>query len=208
MDNENLQDKIDKYTKPDKERNGMGIASMVLGIVALSLLPFLGCLSFVIVPLALVGFIMGIIALNKKDRVKGQAIAGVIVSGLVLFFMIAFNVIALLAGGSMNAVRKSSDKQWCETIDSAMTTAAMDPKVATSGDFNISSMSDGKEHRISELPSSVYRSEVFDILGVYSVSDIEGQLSSGDEIYFTVDGQKITVYCYKNGKEKPMYVSD
>lgn len=70
------------YPPTTRPRNGMGIAAMVLGIVAL--------VTVVIgigIPVAAVGLVLGIIAWARaggRGLPKGQAIAGVILSALVL----------------------------------------------------------------------------------------------------------------------------
>jgi len=74
---------------PVQPNNGMGVASMVLGIVGLvfSFLPFIGVIAW---PLVILGVIFGAVGINKAGQVpgmpKGTAIAGLTCSlvGLVI----------------------------------------------------------------------------------------------------------------------------
>ncbi|MCC3340600.1 DUF4190 domain-containing protein [Roseburia inulinivorans] len=68
---------------PSGER-GFGIASMVLGIIALVLF-----FSFVNIPLAILSVIFGIIQLTRKAP-KGMAISGIVMSTISLFLLVIF----------------------------------------------------------------------------------------------------------------------
>lgn len=68
----------------------MGIAALVLGIISIivALIPFCGAIAFV--P-AIIGLILGIVDIvNKKkaDQPKGMAIAGTVLCGLAILFII------------------------------------------------------------------------------------------------------------------------
>lgn len=63
---------------------GFGIASMVLGIIALVLF-----FSFVNIPLAILAIIFGIIQLTRKAP-KGMAISGIVMSTISLFLLVIF----------------------------------------------------------------------------------------------------------------------
>ncbi|HOV40538.1 MAG TPA: DUF4190 domain-containing protein [Oscillospiraceae bacterium] len=78
-------------------KSGLSIASMVLGI--LSILFF--CIPYISIPLAIVGLILGIISLVKKQGGKGMAIAGVICSaiGFVIGIIIIIMAIAAVSSG-------------------------------------------------------------------------------------------------------------
>lgn len=70
-----------------QEGNGMGIASLVLGILSILLgwIPIIGLVSWILAPL---GLIFGFIALGKTN--KGLAIGGLITSGIGLLICIAW----------------------------------------------------------------------------------------------------------------------
>lgn len=74
---------------------GMGTASMVLGIVSLVLF---WCWFLAIIP-ALVGLVLGLVALSRiksgaaSDQGRGMAVAGVVCSGIALAISIGFFVL-------------------------------------------------------------------------------------------------------------------
>ena len=63
------------YHSSQPNRNGFGIASMVLGILALVF--FCGCIN---IPLAIIAIIFAIIHINRKTGSNGFAIAGIVTS--------------------------------------------------------------------------------------------------------------------------------
>ncbi|HRX63790.1 MAG TPA: DUF4190 domain-containing protein [Candidatus Absconditabacterales bacterium] len=72
--------------KKKEQKSGLSVASLVISIVALVLcITIIGAVLGV--PLAIVALIFGIIALVKKQN-KGMAIAGTIISGLVILVTI------------------------------------------------------------------------------------------------------------------------
>lgn len=68
-----------RYAERENQSQGFGIASLVLGILALML--FCTCIN---IPLAIIGIIFGIIQLTRRNRKKGMAIAGIVTSALSL----------------------------------------------------------------------------------------------------------------------------
>lgn len=68
----------------DSTEKGFGIASMVLGIIALVLF-----FSFVNIPLAILSVIFGIVQLTRKAP-KGMAISGIVMSTISLFLLVIF----------------------------------------------------------------------------------------------------------------------
>lgn len=75
----------------------MGIASLVLGIVAIliSWIPIVGLLSFVLV---IVGLVLGIVDISKKSKTqsqKGIGIAGVIVCAIAIPIIIITTIISM-----------------------------------------------------------------------------------------------------------------
>ncbi len=80
------------YTEPERQSNGLGIASFVVSLVAL-----VTCL----LPLSPIGVILSCIAMFKRPR--GFAIAGLILGLLGTLIVIVFVVIILAIGLSMAA---------------------------------------------------------------------------------------------------------
>ncbi len=65
--------------------NGLAIASLILGILAIL---FCCCLFYLSVPLGIGGLVTGIIAIWKQYPGKGMAIAGIITSAVALLLAI------------------------------------------------------------------------------------------------------------------------
>lgn len=66
--------------QPPPPSNGLGVAALVLGILAI-LLAFIPILGFVAYPLAIVGIILGLVGLGRVR--KGRASRGITVAGLI-----------------------------------------------------------------------------------------------------------------------------
>ena len=84
----------------EKPRNGLAVAAMVLGIIAVVLvwIPFLNTISLVLAIIAIALAIPGLIKANRVAKGKGQAIAGLvlaIVSGVGFFIVNAATVSAI-----------------------------------------------------------------------------------------------------------------
>lgn len=77
--------------------NGMAIASMVLGIVALV---FGCCLWYISIPCSIVGLILGGVSLAQKRGGKGMAIAGIVLSAIGI--IVAVIVVVALGGAIMS----------------------------------------------------------------------------------------------------------
>jgi uncharacterized membrane protein (UPF0136 family) len=99
--------KLSETVKPALGKNGLGVASLVLGIVAIAgcLIPFLNIGSIVI---AIVGLVLGVVALLLKNRKKGLAIAGTIVS--LASLIIAITVTATAASVVSTSIKEGTIK--------------------------------------------------------------------------------------------------
>jgi lysylphosphatidylglycerol synthetase-like protein (DUF2156 family) len=71
--------------------NGMGIAALITGIVALilSFIPAIGMISWLLAPIAI---ILGIVGMNQKNAPRGTAIAGIATGGVALVICIMWVV--------------------------------------------------------------------------------------------------------------------
>lgn len=85
--------------KPEK-KNGLGITSMILGIVGL----VLGCCGcyYLSIPLGIASIILGIISMRKKETTRGFAIAGIITGsiGIVLTLIIVIMIVYMKSNGT------------------------------------------------------------------------------------------------------------
>src|SRR4051794_15751239 len=89
----------------DKRKNGLGVASLVVGIVAavFSLIPLVGMIAFFLGPVAI---ILGLIAFFLKNRKKGMAITGLILG-----------VVSLIIAGVMTAAISAGAKAVDDSIN-------------------------------------------------------------------------------------------
>lgn len=84
----------------------MGTISLILGIISLmgvcvSLVPLLNILNCITLPIALIGFILGLADVLKKEEKQKMAIAGMILCGLSLLIGGVRVVISLLTTGGL-----------------------------------------------------------------------------------------------------------
>jgi hypothetical protein len=77
---------------PEKKTNGLGIAALIIGILALvgAFIPFLNYGSGFI---AFIGLVLGVIAIFLKGRSKGAAIAGAVISFVALILSIILAIV-------------------------------------------------------------------------------------------------------------------
>lgn len=104
------------YTVVEEPKKGLAIASMVLGII--SMIAFCTCIN---IPLAIIGLILGIVYLAKKEAVKpgkGMAIAGVITSALAIICCVVYWVFCIkLASSFVNSVDMNQYNQYTDPAE-------------------------------------------------------------------------------------------
>lgn len=108
----NTYEQPNVYGQP--KQHGFGIASMVLGIIAVVLF-----FSLLNIPLAILAIIFGILQLTKKDG-KGMAIAGIItgaVSMILGFIFWVFVIFMSVKGGIISEYKESSPTENYEYYD-------------------------------------------------------------------------------------------
>ena len=130
-----------------KDGKGMGIASLVLGIVSVLLFWLLGL--FIIA--AVIGLILGIISLVRASKAragKGFGIAGVILNGIGLLVNGAMLVFSLILGASMFTMFNDPDARAC--IDSYMSSEMTTQDQA---DFE-QCLDDAVDQRLDEEPAT------------------------------------------------------
>jgi len=103
----NVNQPVGAAAAPAPPGKGMSIASLVLGIVALVNTPFipitLGCWSLFVIPVAIVGLILGIIGKNKLKAAGnpyGMAIAGIVMSIIPLGLAAIITVFMFIVGAA------------------------------------------------------------------------------------------------------------
>lgn len=95
---------------PPPAQNGMGIASLVLGILGLltSFIPFIGVVAW---PMVIIGLVLGFVGLGKARSGRagaGMAVAGIVLSGLGLIVCIIWLVIF---GKAANEVQEEAGRE-------------------------------------------------------------------------------------------------
>ncbi|EMY34795.1 hypothetical protein D477_007756 [Arthrobacter crystallopoietes BAB-32] len=113
------------YQQAPKQKSGLAITALVLGIVAIgaSFIPFLGMVSFILGPLAV---IFGIIALVKKQK-KGFSITGIVLGAL---GAIIAGIITAVMAVAISSVTGEHTVQYKVTADGPATvvyTDGLDP---------------------------------------------------------------------------------
>ncbi|MGN7198553.1 DUF4190 domain-containing protein [Arthrobacter sp. SAFR-044] len=151
----------------EKRQNGLGVAALVVGIVAavFSMIPLVGMISFFLGPVAI---ILGIIALFLKNRKKGMAITGVILG-----------VVSLIVAGAVTAGVSAAAKSIDDKINAEHTVEYV---VTTSGPAHISYWTPGgtsTEDITAEWKKSITSKEfnVTSISVTGSYSDASGAVS-------------------------------
>lgn len=137
----------------EKKSNGLGIASMVIGIIALLLSCCYG--GF----LGIIGLILGIIVVTKQDTEKGTAIAGIITSSVAIII----SIVMLIAGVSlMDYMGESSESPQTETstdITSSSTTEADDTTENATNTFVVGDTVEGNGFKMTFVSSEDYTSD-------------------------------------------------
>jgi hypothetical protein len=117
---------MNNYEVVPQKKNVCGILSFIFSMVAVvimlisccglmfALVPYIGWIfgfmmqfgNFLIVPLLIAGFILGIIGVNKKDQPKGLAKAGLIISIviLVLWLLAVILIVVLMVLATLGIV--------------------------------------------------------------------------------------------------------
>jgi hypothetical protein len=93
-------DNVSRSYEETPSPNGLGIASLVCGILAL--ITFCMCIN---IPLGIVSIILGIIQIVKYEK-KGMAIAGIVTSAISI---IAFGILALFGGLTYQRMLENGD---------------------------------------------------------------------------------------------------
>lgn len=87
-----------------ERKKGLGIASMVLGIIAI-----ICSLIYISIPLALLSIILGIISLVKKQK-KAFGIAGIILSVVSIIITILWSIFVLVIAGNPTLINEKNIK--------------------------------------------------------------------------------------------------
>jgi thiol:disulfide interchange protein len=93
------------YTQAPKKNYAMAVASMICGIVGLSIC----CFWYISLPISIVGLILGILSIRNNEEGRGMAIAGITTSAItILFAVLAFLGCGIINTWFWNAVNEAS----------------------------------------------------------------------------------------------------
>ena len=84
-----VEEKVKEIIKEEKRQSALGVASMVLGIIAI-VISFAPFINIVILPLAIIAILFGILTLIRRSVKKSFAISGIILS--IFAIVIAFSI--------------------------------------------------------------------------------------------------------------------
>ena len=84
-----VEEKVKEIIKDEKRQSALGVASMVLGIIAI-VISFAPFINIVILPLAIIAILFGILTLIRRSVKKSFAISGIILS--IFAIVIAFSI--------------------------------------------------------------------------------------------------------------------
>lgn len=84
-----VEEKVKEIIKEEKRQSALGVASMVLGIIAI-VISFAPFINIVILPLAIISILFGILTLIRRSVKKSFAISGIILS--IIAIVIAFSI--------------------------------------------------------------------------------------------------------------------
>lgn len=181
----------------EKKTNGPGIAGFVLGLVSL----FTAWLAGIPIIGAIIGLILSIVGMNKKNAGKGLAIAGLIINILsiisniiamiCIFVPLVFGV-ALAGIGTVSTVGSYNsyinEAQTKASVKEAIMTAIADPEVISASDYTVfEEYTDGDRYYLSDIKDSTFRDVLEEQLG-----DLDN--SEYSEISFSIDGMNVIVY--------------
>ena len=109
-----IENKIEKNIKEEKRQSGLGIASMVLGIIAI-VISFAPFINIVILPLAIIAILFGILTLIRRSVKKSFAISGIILSifAIIIAFSITLFAITMVekSGRELERIAKESKEK-------------------------------------------------------------------------------------------------
>lgn len=127
-----------------KESNGLGIASMVLGIIGL----LLSCLVIGIVP-AIVGLILGIIAICQSSKVNGSAVAGVVCAIIAMIFC-SLMIFSTIDSSDEDETEGKEVVSYEETLEEAEENKDAEKEVKEDDAKSSNQKTDKKEYNSSE----------------------------------------------------------
>lgn len=191
MDNQTNQNDVNLQTQ--KRGNGLGVAALVLGIIAIlgSWIPILNVFSVLLGFVALGLAIGGLVISKKSNRPKGTSIAGLVLSILtiLIFFAVYQGVDEAVKNIDNNTVEtvetgtaKTDEKQATITIAAEeLSQAYADNEVKADGTYKgKTALITGTISDIGVMLGQTYI--VFDSSANYGLNSVQANFSNKDEI--------------------------
>ncbi|MGO4534396.1 MmpS family transport accessory protein [Leifsonia sp. 2MCAF36] len=199
---------------PAQTGNGLGVAALILGILALigAFIPFLNYGAWF---LGLIGLILGIIGLLQKNKKKGVALTGTILSGVAIILSIVLAIVYTAAFASaVNTEIKKQDVAATQPVDVVYDVTG----TSTATNIVYSTYSDGgsKSETASDQPLpwtksiTVKKGGTFDFSSFSVVAtagadggDLACKVTVGGKVVSeqTSSGQFATVSCFATGTD-------
>ncbi|GAA4164529.1 hypothetical protein GCM10022286_26380 [Gryllotalpicola daejeonensis] len=171
-----------------KRRSGLGVAALVLGIIAfvLAWIPFA---SYVAIGLGGVGLLLGILALVLRGHRGGIAVAGTIVAGIALLAAILMTVVYAAIFSAAQSVGHDLDKKANKqvTVVFQVTGTSTDATVT----YSSASGSGMSQATGQKLPFSKTITEKQGLIPVYSLTATNGTTGADIACKITVDGKVV-----------------
>ena len=128
-----VEEKVKEIIKDEKRQSALGVASMVLGIIAI-VISFAPFINIVILPLAIIAILFGILTLIRRSVKKSFAISGIILSifAIVIAFSITLFAITMTerSGRELERIaRESKERKKYEVTNVELTVAETSTKV-------------------------------------------------------------------------------
>ena len=161
---------IEKNIKEEKRQSGLGIASMVLGIIAI-VISFAPFINIVILPLAIIAILFGILTLIRRSVKKSFAISGIILSifAIIIAFSITLFAITMVEKSGRELERIARESKEKTKFDVTNVELKIDEK-STKVTGKIKNISGEKKEFVVVSIPSVDKDTGKQIIDIYSVS--------------------------------------
>lgn len=199
MDNQNDVNQQSQVTQQSpKQGNGLGVAALVVGIIAIlgSWIPFLNVFSIILGFIALGLAIGGLVVSKKNNRPKGTSIAGLVLSILTILIFFAVyqganeaikNIDSETVGAIVEKeIAKTDDKQEQKAADITISAEELSQAYADN-EVKADSLYKGKTALITGTISDIgvilgQTYIVFDSTANYGLNSVQANFSNKDEI--------------------------
>ena len=111
-----VEEKVKEIIKGEKRQSALGVASMVLGIIAI-VISFAPFINIVILPLAIIAILFGILTLIRRSVKKSFAISGIILSIIAIVIAFSITLFAITMTELERIARESKERKKYEVTN-------------------------------------------------------------------------------------------